>query len=212
MCGRYSETIDPLGLTDVISIASINCTFTPRKTISPKQNAPIVVCDNAQIELRELRWGLIPNWADDEKIGQKLFNARSETASEKPAFREAWQKRRCLVPATGFYEWNHRDGRNQPFHFTRPDRGLFCFAGLWERWRRPPAKQTEMFSEEFESPPPILDTFTILTREPNDLMAQYHDRMPVILNPESAQDWLNKTEGSLNHLMDELEVEAADFS
>ena len=64
-----------------------------------------------------------------EKIGQKLFNARSETASEKPAFREAWQKRRCLVPATGFYEWNHRDGRNQPFHFTRPDRGLFCFAG-----------------------------------------------------------------------------------
>lgn len=212
MCGRYSETIDPLGLTDVIAIASTNCTFTPRKAIAPKQNAPVVVRENGQTELRELRWGLIPNWADDEKIGNKLFNTRSETAGEKPAFREAWQNRRCLVPATGFYEWNHQDGRRQPFHFTRPDGGLFCFAGLWERWQRPPAKQTEMFSEEFESPPSILETFTILTREPNDLLAQYHDRMPVILNPQSAQGWLDKPEGSLDYLMDELQAEAADLS
>jgi len=208
MCGRYSETIDPMTIADVIAIASTNCTFTPRKTISPKQKAPVVIREDGETELRELRWGLIPSWADDEKIGDKLFNARSETASLKPAFREAWRQRRCLVPATGFYEWSLREGDNQPFHFSRPDGGLFCFAGLWESWKRPPAKQGDMFADEFALPPAILDTFTILTRASNGLVSNYHDRMPIMLSPEAAISWLYKPDDSLNLLMDELEVEA----
>lgn len=115
------------------------------------------------------------------------------------------------MPATGFYEWNHRDGRNQPFHFTRPDGALFCFAGLWERWQRPPAKQSEMFAEEFELPPAVLETFTILTCEPNDLLAQYHDRMPVMLEAQSARGWLDESEVSLDKLMDKLVVTAANL-
>jgi len=209
MCGRYSETIDPMTIADVIAIASTNCTFTPRKTISPKQKAPVVVREDGKTKLRELRWGLIPSWADDEKIGNRLFNARSETASQKPAFREAWRQRRCLVPATGFYEWSLRKGDNQPFHFSRSGGGLFCFAGLWESWKRPPAKQGDMFANEFASQPAILDTFTILTRASNDLVSDYHDRMPIMLTPEVAISWLDKPDDSLNLLMDELDVEAA---
>ena len=196
-------------IADVIAIASTNCTFTPRKTISPKQKAPVVVREDGKTKLRELRWGLIPSWADDEKIGNRLFNARSETASQKPAFREAWRQRRCLVPATGFYEWSLRKGDNQPFHFSRSGGGLFCFAGLWESWKRPPAKQGDMFANEFASQPAILDTFTILTRASNDLVSNYHDRMPVMLSPEVAISWLDKPDDSLNLLMDELDVEAA---
>ena len=198
-------------LAEVLALASTTYAFTPHKSISPNEKAPVVVREHDQTELRELRWGLIPSWSDDEKIGNNLFNARSETASEKPAFREAWRQRRCLVPTTGFYEWNHRDGRNQPFHFTRPDGALFCFAGLWERWQRSPAKQSEMFAEEFEPPSAVLETFTILTCEPNDLLAQYHDRMPVMLEAQSARDWLDESEGGLDDLMDELEVRAADL-
>ena len=108
MCGRYSETVDPMELTAVLSIELCTYEFTPRPMIAPTQMAPVILHENGRTELRPMRWGLIPHWADDEKIGSKLINARSETAANKPAFREAWQSRRCLVPATGFYEWNHR--------------------------------------------------------------------------------------------------------
>jgi putative SOS response-associated peptidase YedK len=196
MCGRYSETIDPMELAAVLSIELCTYEFNPRPMIAPTQMAPVILRDNGRTELRSMRWGLIPHWADDEKIGTKMINARSETAAQKPAFREAWQSRRCLIPATGFYEWKRStdpEGRGQAYHFTNPTRPLICFAGLWERWHRPPAKQTELFENTFEPPPSILETFTLLTTEPNEVVKSYHDRMPVILG-EGAGEWLNGDE------------------
>ena len=162
--------------------------------IAPTQMAPVILRENGRTELRPMRWGLIPHWAEDEKIGSKLINARSETAANKPAFREAWQSRRCLIPATGFYEWNHRESGRQPFHFHISSRPIFCFAGLWERWHRSASKQAELFEDAFEPPPSVLETFTILTTEPNAVVEGYHDRMPVMLEGE-IEGWLeNKSE------------------
>ena len=197
VCCRYSETVDPMELAEVLPIDLCTYEFTPRPMIWPKETAPVIVRDNGRTELRPIRWGLIPHWAEDEKIGTKMINARSETAAQKPAFREAWQSRRCLIPATGFYEWNRSadpNGRGQAYHFTNPTRPLICFAGLWERWHRPPSKQPELFENTFEPPPPILETFTLLTTKPNEVVKKYHDRMPVMLEREF-EGWLgNKSE------------------
>ncbi len=123
-----------------------------------------------------VRWGLVPSWAKDEKIGARMINARSETAAEKPSFRSAVKARRCLVPASGFYEWVKGPDGKQPHFIHFADARVFAFAGLWERWSKG------------ESGP--LDTFTILTTTPNDLIAGLHDRMPVILPPDNYAEWL----------------------
>jgi putative SOS response-associated peptidase YedK len=124
-----------------------------------------------------LRWGLVPSWAKDLSVGTQMINARAETVAEKPAFRQALEKRRCIVPATGFYEWQGAPGQKQPYAITFPDQPVFGFAGLWERWR--PA----------EGEP--LDTFTIVTTDANESVASIHDRMPVILSPHDADTWLS---------------------
>ena len=212
MCGRYSETVDPMQLAEVLAIDHCTYEFTPRPVIAPTQIAPVVVSENGQTELKSMRWGLIPQWADDEKIGHKLFNARSETAAQKPAFREAWCQRRCLIPADGFYEWNHLNhgtGKKQPFHFHLPDRALFCFAGLWERWERPPAKQAELFADTFKAPPSVLETFTILTTSPNPNVEPFHDRMPVIVDIEKAAEWFSESSPKLSSVDLPLEVNEA---
>ena len=205
MCGRYSETVDPMELAAVLSIDLCTYKFTPRTMIAPTQMAPVILRENGRTELRPMRWGLIPHWAEDEKIGHKLINARSETAANKPAFRDAWKSRRCLIPATGFYEWNHRDGGRQPFHFHIPSRLIFCFAGLWERWHRPAARQAELFEDAFEPPPSVLETFTILTTEPNAVVEGYHDRMPVMLEGEM-EGWL-ENESEIPKYNGDLDVE-----
>ena len=211
MCGRYSGIVDPMELADILSIDLCTYEFTPRPMIAPTQTAPVIVSENNCTELRPMRWGLIPHWADDEKIGSKLFNARSETAATKPAFRDAWRKRRCLIPADGFYEWNHRHdgtGKKQPFLFHLPGQKIFCFAGLWERWHRPEPKQPELFADTFEPPPSVLETFTILTTEPNGVVKKYHDRMPVMLG-ENAGGWLEADSGLLLSVeLDEMVVRA----
>jgi len=194
-------------LAEVLGIDCCTYEFTPRPVIWPKEDAPVIVRENGRTELRSMRWGLIPHWAEDEKIGRKLINARSETAATKPAFRDAWKSRRCLIPATGFYEWNRAKdpaGRGQAFHFTNPVRPLFCFAGLWECWHRPSTKQTELFENTFEPEPQILETFTLLTTEPDQVVKNYHDRMPVVLG-EDARDWLKESE-EMPRGMEKLEV------
>lgn len=214
MCGRFSELVDPMVLGDVLALADSLCTFTPRTTVAPSQRAPVVVQAREGNVLKEMRWGLIPHWADDERIGAKLFNARRETADQKPAFREAWRQRRCLVPSTGFYEWRRQEGegaRSQPFHFQLRDRGVFCFAGLWERWERPPTLQEELFANTFDTPSPVLETFTILTQPPNDLVGEYHDRMPVMLKPEHGAAWLEVGDLGADDFVDDLLVEPAEF-
>jgi len=135
--------------------------------------------DNAAPASREavaVRWGLVPSWADDPKIGSRMINARSETAADKPSFRAAYKRRRCLIPASGFYEWRPTASPKQPFHIAPHAGGLLAFAGLWERWMSPAGE--------------TLESATILTTDANALIGAIHDRMPVILTPSEYDLWL----------------------
>ena len=176
MCGRFALIVDASVLADVFDVDP-PIDLKPRFNIAPTQKTAVVRQDSQGArECRMLRWGLIPSWAKDEKIGARMINARSETAAEKPSFRSAIKSRRCLVPASGFYEWVKGPDGKQPHFIHFADARPFAFAGLWERW-----------SKGTDGP---LDTFTILTTTPNDLLANLHDRMPVILPPESYATWL----------------------
>ncbi|MBL9139054.1 MAG: SOS response-associated peptidase [Verrucomicrobiales bacterium] len=180
MCGRYdlSESGRTLKIGDFELILT---TSQPRYNICPTQKAPVVRRGpTGSCTLEELRWGLIPAWAKDTTSAAKCINARSETVAEKPMFRSAFRRRRCLVPADGYYEWQMAKPRKLPWRFTRLDRHPMLFAGLWESWR--PPGQTDA---------PEIETFTILTRAPTPRIAEIHDRMPVILEPEAAAMWLD---------------------
>ncbi|WP_420632168.1 SOS response-associated peptidase [Candidatus Leptofilum sp.] len=152
----------------------------PRYNIAPTQSVTAIrLGENGGRELTFFRWGLVPSWAKDIKIGSRMINARSETVAEKPSFRAAFKRRRCLIPADGFYEWRKLGSGKQPT-FIRPVDGEerpFALAGLWEVWRDPDGSS--------------LQTCTILTTTPNELMAPIHNRMPVIVEPEDFDLWLN---------------------
>ncbi len=146
---------------------------------APSQLVPAVRATDEGCELVLLKWGLIPSWSKDAKIGQKLANARSETVAEKPSFRSAFKHRRCLIPASGFYEWQKRGtGRKQPFFISLRDGEPFSFAGLWECWH----------SSEGE----VVESCTILTTTANEVMQPIHERMPVILGPSAEEQWLDR--------------------
>ncbi len=140
-------------------------------------------------ELTHFQWGLIPSWAKDPSMGSRMINARAETAAEKPAFRAAFKRRRCLLPATGFYEWRKMNGHKQPMYIREGDGGLMSLAGLWEVWQSADGG--------------LLETCTILTTTPNDLMEPIHDRMPLILEPADYDMWLlpETPLDQLNHLL-----------
>ena len=171
MCSRYSRTKGQVkvGKTKVAMKAL------PQAMIRPTDRASVIRKGSGGLEEANLRWGLVPSWAKDPKIGIQCINARAETISEKPSFREAFQKRRCLVPADGFWEWETIGKKKIPWKFTRPDGEEFCLAGLWESWMS-------------EGEP--LETFTIITTSPNGLVSPVHNRMPVILSPNEAEIWL----------------------
>jgi putative SOS response-associated peptidase YedK len=181
MCGRFSQTAKPELIVEQFKVQNPPPLFQPRYNIAPSQSvlAVRVNPDAAGRECVMLRWGLIPSWAKDPKIGHQCINAKAETVAEKPSFRSAFKTRRCLVLATGFYEWQVHGRTKQPIciglRSTRP----FAFAGLWEQWQAP------------EGAP--LETCTIITTEPNDLMAPIHNRMPVILAHTSYDQWLDPT-------------------
>jgi len=178
MCGRFTQTASPEVIAEQFKITNPPL-FTPRYNIAPSQ--PIAAIridpDTATRTLVMLRWGLIPSWAKDPKIGNQCINAKAETVAEKPSFRSAFKKRRCLVIATGFYEWQIQGRAKQPIWIGLRSKRPFAFAGLWEQWKPP------------EGEP--LETCTIITTEPNDLMAPIHNRMPVILSPASYDQWLD---------------------
>lgn len=132
---------------------------------------------SATAAIARLRWGLIPSWAQDPKIGNRMINARSETVAEKPAFKNAFQQRRCVIPADGFFEWQKEGKQRIPYHIHLEDREPFAMAGLWERWQSPQGD--------------CLESCTILTTTPNQVMRGLHDRMPVILKEERILDWMN---------------------
>jgi len=190
MCGRYSLIVDASVLAGVFEIEPPQ-NFKPRFNIAPTQTVPIVRAGReAPREWAEVRWGLVPSWAKDPKIGARMINAREETVAEKPSFRSAVKNRRCLVPADGFYEWVATGGGKRPHFIHFADGRPFAFAGLWERWDR-----------GGDQP---LDTCTIITTTPNDLVAGLHDRMPVILPPEVFTEWLDPHPLAENRLHDLL--------
>jgi len=180
MCGRFAlltpghDLLTQFEVTQTPVDASM---IAPRYNVAPTQ--PVVVVRGTpsnQRELTFLQWGLIPSWAKDHKIGSRLINARSETVAEKPSFRAAFKRRRCLVLADGFYEWQKLNGKKQPTYIHMADRKPFALAGLWESWHSPDGG--------------VIDTCTILTTTPNELMQPIHNRMPVILEPEDYNTWL----------------------
>lgn len=177
MCGRFSQTAQPEQIVEHFKVQSP--LFQPRYNIAPSQSVVSIRVspDGTGPDCVMLRWGLIPSWAKDPKIGLQCINAKAETVAEKPAFRSAFKKRRCLVLATGFYEWHVHEGTKQPMWIGFRDSRPFAFGGLWEHWTPPTGDS--------------LETFTILTTEPNSLMADIHTRMPVILAPEVYDQWLD---------------------
>jgi putative SOS response-associated peptidase YedK len=148
----------------------------PRYNVAPSQQMPVVVSSAGQRQLCLMQWGLVPFWAKDRSIGNKLINARLETIEEKPAFKAAYRRRRCLVPATGYYEWQKQAKGKQSFYIHMPDQKLFAFAGLWDEWVEPGGE--------------ILHSFTILTTEPVPAIAHLHNRMPYILLCNQESLWL----------------------
>jgi putative SOS response-associated peptidase YedK len=178
MCGRFTLTAEPGVVARRFGAPPAQGGGTsPRYNVAPTQTV-VTVTDDGTRHLEQMRWGLVPSWAKDPSIGSKLINARAETLAEKPAFRHALKRRRCLIPADGFYEWAATGGgRKQPVRVTLTTGEPFAFAGLWAEWTPP------------EGAP--LRTCTIVTCEPNELMARYHHRMPVILSPEAEARWLD---------------------
>ncbi|MFB2880460.1 SOS response-associated peptidase [Floridanema aerugineum] len=178
MCGRYSFTQVAEAIADKFQVKEVP-PLSPRYNIAPTQQIATVSVnsESSERQFKMLRWGLIPSWAKDAKMGAKLINARAETVAEKPAFRSAFKKRRCLILADGFYEWKTQDGEKQPFYFRWENGEPFAFAGLWEHW------------EKGEGEP--IESCTILTTEANELMRPIHDRMPVILEPKNYEQWLD---------------------
>jgi putative SOS response-associated peptidase YedK len=176
MCSRYFLDADGNIIAFTFRVPA-NDRIRKRFNIAPTQEAPVIrVARNGGREVAMLRWGLVPFWAKDLKVGTRMINARSAGVEDKPAFREAVKQRRCLVPASGFFEWHGEPRRKQPWAITVPGQPLFAFAGLWERWK--PA----------EGEP--VETFTIVTTDANEQVARIHDRMPVILPMDAADTWL----------------------
>ncbi len=175
MCGRFALIVDAAVLAEVFDLDPPS-DLAPRYNIAPTQALLAVRAGTSgPREWARLRWGLVPSWAKEPSIGARMINARAETAAEKPSFRSALKTRRCVVPASGFFEWAKAGAARQP-HFIRfTDARVFAFAGLWERWSG-------------ESPP--LESCTLFTTAPNELVAGLHDRMPVILPPECHEEWL----------------------
>jgi putative SOS response-associated peptidase YedK len=188
MCGRYSASGNLDELTKLIDYVSRGAFLAPRYNVAPRQLMPVIVLEHYQPVMKLMRWGLIPSWAKEASIGDKLINARAETLAEKASFRYAYHHQRCLIPADGFYEWQRQDKSFTPFRFTMRDQSYFCMAGLWERWIEP-AREGEFNFNDLDEPSPsrVVESFTVITTSANPMVSRVHDRMPVILSP---QDWL----------------------
>jgi putative SOS response-associated peptidase YedK len=178
MCGRFTLTSDLDRLTEHFAFRATNLSYTPRYNIAPSQ--PVLTLIDAQ-ERRAgfLRWGLVPSWAKDPSIGDRMINARAETVAEKPSFRRALQKRRCLVLSDGFYEWRKEGKKKTPLFIALKSQEPFGFAGLWETWK--------------SSTGEVMHSCTIITTTPNTLMESIHNRMPVILPRAAEEAWLDRT-------------------
>lgn len=181
MCGRFTLTLDPGELQRALPWADISQDFAPRYNIAPTQ--PVAVIPNDGLNrLDFFQWGLIPSWAKDPEIGNRMINARAETLAQKPAFRAAFRRRRCLILADGFYEWQVQPGQKAklPMYIQMESKEPFAFAGLWELWHSGDGSEVK--------------SCTIITTDPNPLIKTIHNRMPAILSPNDYQTWLSTGE------------------
>lgn len=187
MCGRYSLFANFSEIEERFGEATFDSEeYEESYNIAPSQMVLSVINDGLKNRLGYLKWGLVPSWAKDPKVGFKMINARAETVHEKPSFREALKKKRCLIVADSFYEWKRTEDRKIPMRIQMKNNELFAMAGLWESWKSPSGE--------------VVHTCTILTTEPNDLMSTIHDRMPVILKRADEQTWLNPAVKTIDEL------------
>lgn len=179
MCGRYTitVTIEELMARFWAEDATASC-HRPRYNVAPMQMVPAVIHDGMRNRIGMLKWGLVPPWAEDERIGARMINARAETLEERPAFRQAFRRKRCILPADGFYEWKRDGKQKRPLRIVMRDGRVFGMAGLYETWTGPDGRRVH--------------TCAVITTAPNRLMADIHDRMPVILRREDEALWLDR--------------------
>lgn len=179
MCGRFSLYTDMEQIKEQFDVQFVSNEedYYPNYNIAPSQSVVAIINDGTSNRMGQLRWGLIPSWAKDEKIGYKMINARSETVDEKPSYRNAFTQRRCIIPMNSFYEWTVNEKEKVPMLIKMKNNELFGVAGIWETWKRD--------NEE------TVHSCTILTTEANSLVKTIHDRMPVILPPEKFGNWLD---------------------
>ena len=186
MCGRFTLTSPPQRLRERFALAAAPETLAPRYNIAPSQEV-LVIPNRTERLLRPARWGLVPHWAKDASIGHRLINARAETLAQRPAFRAALERQRCVVPADGFYEWRRRGRARQPFHLRGRDGATLALAGLWDVWQAPDGGR--------------LASCTIVTVPANEVVAAIHDRMPAILSPAGVDAWLDPAVANAAALM-----------
>jgi putative SOS response-associated peptidase YedK len=198
MCGRYELHTQPAALALAFGVP-FPSPMRARYNIAPMQDVPIIRRNAAgERELVQVRWGLVPRWAKDPSIGNRMINARAETLADKPSFRTGLKRHRCLLPADGFYEWKQTaSGAKQPLHIGMKDAAPFALAGLFERWLSPDGE--------------VLDTCTIITTQANALLAPLHDRMPVIVAPVAYDRWLDVANEDLTGLFDPYPAEAMTY-
>lgn len=180
MCGRYAITLPPAAMRETFGYRE-QPNFPPRYNIAPTQPVPVVLPHDGALRFLLMRWGFLPGWVKDPRDFPLVINIRVETAAEKPSFRHALTRRRCLLPADGFYEWRRdgsaRQATPEPFLFRRPDRAFFAFAALWETWHSPDGSE--------------IDTVAMMTGPANGTMAAIHHRCPVIIDPRDYHSWLD---------------------
>ena len=194
MCGRFVSATPPDQVADYFGTEAAEAVLEPSWNVAPTKDVYAVLADGSTRHLDAFHWGLVPRWAKELKIGARMINARADTLATKNAYKPAFQKRRCLIPADGFYEWRKppadapKKTPKQPFFIHRPDGAPYAFAGLWEVWRGPDGEQEPLRS------------CTIITTDPNPVIATIHDRMPVILPPEAWDTWLYREQQDLDLL------------
>lgn len=186
MCGRYALKTSVPDIARILNAENL-ADFSPSYNIAPTQTAPVCrTTQHGDRELVSMRWGLVPHWARSVDDRYRMINARADTVATKPAFRSSFRRRRCLVPADGYYEWKRSGKRKQPYFIHMRDESPFFLAGLWDRW------------DKGEEGP--LESFTIVTTEANEISAKVHDRMPVIVGDENRHTWLDPSVGAVEIL------------
>lgn len=190
MCGRFTQHNEEDEFEDRFNFSNpAGIKFNKRFNIAPSQNVPVVVVEEDNRLLKLMRWGLVPFWAKEPSIGYRMINARAETIAEKASFKNPFKKKRCLVLASGFYEWvkTQKKSTKTPLYFRLKNKEPFAFAGLWDEWKQPDSGK--------------LLSFTIITTGPNELMKPIHDRMPVILHEKDESTWLDPELADFDRLL-----------